>query len=517
MRRANVWESQKQERSNQKWVLSKLAKLPRLWGESVLRQYDALRKQDFGKANLYLRELVEPLEGSIDISLDDGDLQNLANTCANQCRNHFQNYVYLQKGFDDYYEFWAWDECLKLANEYAVRYPFEYDMNQQKARLTDETWWLRNLRNSHAKARESAAREAGIVHKKHNVYVSDDTLERRKQQSRRNAELLKAVQMVNEHGEVMKLSDIANAGMANQENRRNELMTRIAGFEELAVKHNHKAMFLTITAPSRMHKMLASGKANPKYDGTNPSEAQQYLRTVWAQTRAILAKHEIRFYGLRVAEPHHDGTPHWHMIVFYDGKQSTAKKLQWHITQKFIAAEREELGRDVSPRVKIVHINPAKGSAAGYVAKYVAKNIGGIEGETSDEANASSESLAERVEAWASTWRIRQFQQIGGHSVSVWRELRRVDEAQCEGKRPAFVNLWQACQRNGEVKANWAKFIECMGGLETKPRESLYKVDHDVITIAGRYGEALAFKPLGVGERFGREVMANNRLNWQRF
>jgi hypothetical protein len=148
------------------------------------------------------------------------------------------------------------------------------------------------------------------------------------------------------------------------------------------------------------------------------------------------------------------------------------------------------------------------------VVKYVSKNIGGIEGEKSDEADASSETLAARVEAWASTWRIRQFQQLGGHFVTVWRELRRVDESELNGKRPQFVKAWQAAQRNGEVKANFAQYIECMGGLAVKAREGLLKVDYDAVNKRGRYGEAVVLKVLGVGERFGRDVVRTNRKEW---
>jgi len=494
------------------WKHEKLNRLPKVWRDAVHKRYAVLAKNSLRDANLYLRELVEPLEGAIDIGASDDDLQSLAKACADKCAEYFANELLKCGG----YEYQCWDMCLVLTNSYNMRYPIEFDMNQQKLRLCCNSWWLRGLRNSHAKAREAAARDAGIVHKKHDVYVSDDTLERRKQQLKRNAELLKNVEMRNEDGEIMKLSDIAGAGMANHKNRFAELMARIKGFEELANKYGHKSTFATLTTPSRMHARTSDGKENSKYDGTQPDEAQKYLVKCWAKARALLAKHDVKFYGLRVAEPHHDGTPHWHMVLWYDGKPSTLKKLKHYITQKFIETDREELSRDISPRVKFKDMD--KRGAAGYVVKYVAKNLGGVEGESDDEVGkgSSSETNAARVEAWASTWRIRQFQQIGGHSVTAWREVRRIDENQTEGKRPLFVKLWQSAQKTKERDASFAAFIEAMGGLYVSSRESVFRVDYDVIEKQGKYGLISAFKVLGVGERFGFDVMATNRKEWVR-
>lgn len=72
---------------------------------------------------------------------------------------------------------------------------------------------------------------------------------------------------------------------------------------------------------SKYHNSYAkSGDRNPKWNGATPYEAQQYLNAVWRKTRAELARQAIRQYGFRIAEPQHDSTPHWHLLVFIEPK-----------------------------------------------------------------------------------------------------------------------------------------------------------------------------------------------------
>ena len=493
-----------------------LDKLPARWQAYAREKHELLARGSVVEANKWLSSLVAPLSEHLDIAETDDDIKSLADDLAFKCRCLFAEELETFSPRARHGD--ALHQCLELVLIHGVRIPDEFSAADKAARLSDSAWWLRNLRHSFARERERCAIDAGLVHAKAAVYCSDDTVERRGQQLRRNAELLADIEMVSrESGEVISLKSAAAAGMANQANRRNELMTRITGFEQASIKAMHVCSFVTITCPSRMHscKKDKAGNTykNKKYDGTTPAQAQRYLTECWARVRAQWARDKVKVYGLRIAEPHHDGTPHWHMVLFH----AKGVNIKTAMIAHFCADSRDEIKHNIEPRFKVVRIDPKRGSAAGYVLKYVAKNIGGIEGGDCDELgdDSSSVDVWRRVEAWASTWRIRQFQQIGGHHVTVWRELRRIDQRELpEGG--AIFHAWQAAQRHGDIKASYYEFLIAMGGLDTPPHESRVALLVDYEQKQGRYGPTTTRFHRGVRERFGDVVAFGNREHWQR-
>lgn len=345
------------------------------------------------------------------------------------------------------------------------------------SRMTCPIWWRRALRVAQARQLERGAVLLGYVHKRGEIYASDATVSRRMEQRRRNAEMLEATTATNlDTGDEYTLAELAAVSVANPAIRRGELMTRIAGFEAAAKGLGHLAEFVTLTCPSRFHRMRQAENGrivhNKKHDGSTPREAQQYLVRLWGLIRAKLARMGLKVYGFRIAEPHHDACPHWHILLFIpprlDALRAALPRFRAVFRRYALRADGDEAGAK-KYRVRFDAIDMASGSAAGYVLKYVSKNIDGngyqVQGDIEGRADAIYP--GQRVEAWASTWGIRQFQQIGGPPVGVWRELRRMKPA--EGY-PAHVNEAIAaadCGKNseaGKAAEHWARFVGLMGG-----------------------------------------------------
>ncbi|MCD2163830.1 replication endonuclease [Comamonas koreensis] len=411
-------------------------------------------------------------------------------------------------------------------------------------------WWRRKLRRLVARVVEGGYIAHGQVHLNSGGYVSHSALMRRKHQNARNADILEQIGLRNEAGQVFKLSTLAALSTANPAIRGGELMTRIRGTEEYADEKAHVGLFFTMTLPSRFHRMTLVGGSkkaipNDKWNGAGPREGQAWLCKQWSKARAALTRAGIRFYGLRVAEPHHDGTPHWHMLAWVDS-EADARAMEGIIRKYWLSEDGKERGAQ-EHRVRLKRIEG--GGAAGYVAKYIAKNVGNHalsdhldvvngqeatmrmqgdgQGDQLPAKDTTSSDYAgyKRVDAWASHWGVRQFQAFGLPSVTVWREMRRVTEDQVQAFQAqgdwATWTIHYHCHRRHNLRADWCVFMKKMGGHCLKRGQWYLRVARSV-PMDGQtnsYGEPLKVgRIMGLEPQHGRmcgRVLVSRRMFWQ--
>jgi hypothetical protein len=386
--------------------------------------------------------------------------------------------------------------AIQLMSRYGLAPPQTKDINVNLNKLCCEDYWLKRIRIASTRAIEQVRRMTGIINKSKGIYCSDAARDNWFWHKEKSQEYLERTFIENEDGQSFSLAEIAKTNVSNPAIRRCEMMTRIRGFEEVAKFNGDSGDFYTITTPSKMHSHSTTGIKNAKYDNTTSKQANDYLCMVWARIRAKLEREQIKIYGIRVSEPHHDATPHWHLLLFtaLEHRERSREIIQHYAMQE----DSKEAGAE-KHRYKCVPIDPTKVDAAGYIAKYVAKNIDGEFIKTDSYGN-EAKSSAQRITAWANLNGIRQFQFIGGPSVTLWRQLRRAEIQENQEL--------EACRKVADA-SDWAAYVLLMGGINKTRLERPIHLEYDLpqsdidyetgelVFRTGRYGEPLSSQITG--------------------
>lgn len=297
----------------------------------------------------------------------------------------------------------------------------EREIERAIRRCLDVSYLVRKfvfLRNQYIEFSQIALERVGGK-KGQRRYVSARSFSRWKQKQAEAQRFVESMAVYNpETGEAFDLEEVVKRTTANQENRRVELVVRSRGDEERAIDMGFDGLFVNWTLPSKYHRN------SNKWCGCTPKEAHNVLMKKWQVARAWFNKCDIEWFGLRVAEPHKDGTPHAHLFLYVHPSQK--ENVITIIESIAIDEDKSELeinGKlDIKPRIDIKPCDPAKGTATGYIIKYISKNINGAH---MPEGDAGESALSAR--AWASVHRIKQFSQSGAPAVGLWRQFRRAN------------------------------------------------------------------------------------------
>lgn len=483
--------------SDAEWVGSRVQSLPPRWERRLRKAWNDRQKHDFYGANVALRETTEDLlRVRIPLDASDATLCDAAISLAKRCAQlaeifHVPSDLRAAMG--------------RVCAGQGITAPHERIGDAPAiARMCCPLWWRRKLRHHQGRTVEAAAIRLGCVSKFRDLYVSNERLASRLQQHARNAKALEGTLARNEMGQEYTLAELAATGVSNKAIRRAELMTRISGFERAALAEGDAGIFMTITCPSRFHRWVTvnSGQAaveNKNYDKREtPRTGQKHLAKVWTHIRSNLQRLSISIYGFRIAEPQHDGTPHWHLLLFC---APASIEILMEIVKKHALKDSPEEAGAQAHRCDFKLIDRSKGSAAGYIAKYVAKNIDG-ERVGNDLNGKPATETATRVDAWAATWGIRQFQQVGGAPVGVWRELRRVREIP-KGAPAHLVQAHNAVNKVAVIEGRenasvaWDQYCRAQGGVHCG-RKAHIKLAMVTRESVGQYGDPASPRPYGV-------------------
>ncbi|HFP9365358.1 TPA: replication endonuclease [Raoultella ornithinolytica] len=466
----------------------------------VLRRVDAVNAQYLPQSNL--PAILFPLRDDFHLLpwADKKRLKRLAYRLANLMKSEFMrefDFRYEKTADVEFSTIYAYGAIASKATSLNIAIPGwkQYcdevltaeDALRVIARLQKEKWWLVKLRKIHDCWREHLMIATSYVSKVASPYCSEPCLREWVAQKKANFEYLQAMELEDQDtGERTSLLDKVMGSVSNPKIARHELMVRMRGFEDMANEMGLVGMFYTLTAPSRYHAThVHSGKRNDKYCNASPRKTQKYLCNVWSRVRAKWGREGIRTFGFRVAEPHHDGTPHWHLLLFLRPEEVELATKIFH--EYALQVDGSEPGA-AQYRFTAKPIDEEFGSATGYIAKYISKNIDGygMDGEFDHESGRPVKEMAKRVRAWASRWSIRQFQQIGGAPVSTWRELRRL------GSRELVLHPELEAARAAADAPDWPGYINAQGGPFVTRDCLRVRLNYEYTENGNDYGDTVA-------------------------
>ena len=508
------------------WLYERLRLMPFRWSNQIRADFERRGGLPVASACHWLLGVTEAGRGRLALSAKDAELREAAQRAAADGLG-----VAALAGVH------GGEKLCGLLGDHCRRWGIEAaavsgdDFGPAINRMLCPRWWLRRLRRAHGRRGEGAAIVGGVVRRGLWPYASQDAVERRQAQRRRNAAAMdKAVIENQDSGECLKLAEIVAGSVANPEIKRGELMTRIRGADEFAELQGWSCEFWTVTTPSRFHAQRilgATSEANPNYAKNeaggdiepslvNPRAAARYLSAVWARARAAWKRRGLQISGLRTAEPHHDGCPHWHLIAY-----GPARDLRFARRLLRVYALRDSANEPGAKKHRFAYLKAKNGTmGAAYAAKYISKNINGagLETERDGETGKKITSSVLRVDAWAAHWGIRQFQFFGMPAIGIWRALRKVDgslavvgsaleKARAAADEGCFRRFWQACaagalalimRDEGRLTQYGDKAAAVVAGVMEGGRRLLLPVRNWVIHWGGKASEKSAVLPFAL-------------------
>lgn len=387
----------------------------------------------------------------------------------------------------------------------------------QLARLCDARYWRRALRVRILRAREHFFLRLHLIGRAGEVYASEASVVMRAAQLKRQAAWMKDTVLVprfyqgpvngEKPYEPMTLEKVA----PGPRERFAKLYTFVKAMDALSADACLSSAMVTLTLEPEWHPNPSHG--NNRWNGTSPRDAHQSLCHRWQAILRDLHRVGIRMSGLRVAEPHKDGCPHWHIWLLYRPEhearilatimkyfpnklkvRAPSRGGERNITDDVMFDSLGDLLVDGSrpvthakegAQVEVSRINRDVSSGASYAMKYLLKTVDGgdelnhqaglfpNDDEATKKKKEKHKLSAKRVDAYRSLWGINQGQLFGvAKCLTAWDEFRRLPTAPLHRALRKLWALARGSDKPGRIAAGASqrgdaqKFLKALGGLD---------------------------------------------------
>ena len=228
-----------------------------------------------------------------------------------------------------------------------------------------------------------------------------------------------------------------------------ETYIQIKGFEKIADMQSMTFLFVTITAPSRFHPNPSKGRSS--FDGSRGADTMEWFTGIWSRLRNQIQRenyNHLKFginsgFGFRVIEPHKDGCPHWHILLFCkeDLVQEYSHLFNSYFGHSESAVKIMEKGIDKDGNKMT---EEKKASASSYIAKYLMKHsgehvLGGAETISIDGTRESMDEFKDiiaRHDTWRSIMEARSFIPFGVcGKKTLYDKIVKIDRSEKKGKQ----------------------------------------------------------------------------------
>jgi len=288
-----------------------------------------------------------------------------------------------------------------------IRLP-KADLDNNVLTPIEVKFWQKKILLTIRQNRELLSYRLGLISENALQYCTDECVDENKNDVKKREEFAKTLVIANtQTGEYFP----ANQSISAKSQSYSENVCLLNELNKYSIKHDLEVALVTITVPPSMHMSYQ------KKSVFSPSDVHNYILKRWQKYTSQTTQWTTPCFSFKVIEPHDDGTPHWHVMMFYTKKMQKdhqdalldafglksfkSKRIKWDILPH------DKNSKDKNDRKKVI----------GYLLKKI---------KDQSSAEITYESTVSRRSAFLNVWKIRgqEFSGLPINTKTLWRELR---------------------------------------------------------------------------------------------